>query len=202
MSKELLIIFVKNPGLGRVKTRLAASVGDPTALSIYLRLLERTKEVTISLHTDKVVFYDQFLAEGDIWSGGRFLKDVQPEGDLGYRMSIAFQKAFKKGYKRVCIIGSDCYELSTEVLNNAFAALSVSEAVIGGANDGGYYLVGMSHYKPEIFENKQWSTAEVYSSTIQNFKELGLSFKELPKLNDIDREEDLGSWANDLLLKK
>ncbi|MFT6971102.1 MAG: rSAM/selenodomain-associated transferase 1 [Roseivirga sp.] len=201
MSKELLIIFVKNPELGRVKTRLAATVGDQNALSIYKRLLERTKEVTVPLSVDKVVYYDLTMGSDDLWSNDGFNKDLQHQGDLGHRMSIAFEKSFQIGYNKVCIIGSDCFELTTEVLNTAFNALDKTNAVIGGAKDGGYYLVGTSQFIPQIFENKQWSTAEVYTDTIKDFKELGHSFIELPKLNDIDREEDLGPWADELLKK-
>ena len=201
MTEELLIIFVKNPELGRVKTRLAAAVGNEVALEIYKRLLDRTKHITSALPFDKTVFYDRILAEEDLWSAKGFTKDVQPEGDLGERMSTAFQRSFKKGYKRICIIGSDCYELTTDILTDAFNALKSKNTVIGGAKDGGYYLVGMNQWLPQIFENKAWSTAEVYPSTIKDFIELGMTFTELPKLNDIDREEDLGSWADDLLTK-
>lgn len=201
MTEELLIIFVKNPELGRVKTRLAATVGDHAALDIYMRLLERTKQITRPLPFDKTVFYDRILAKEDLWKAQGFAKDVQPEGDLGQRMSIAFQSSFEKGYKRICIIGSDCYELTTEILSDAFKALESKNTVIGGAKDGGYYLVGMNQWLPEIFLNKAWSTAEVYPSTIKDFIKLGMTFTELPKLNDIDREEDLGSWADDLLTK-
>lgn len=201
MTEELLIIFAKNPELGRVKTRLAATVGDHAALDIYMRLLERTKQITSPLPFDKTVFYDRILVEEDLWSAKVFTKDVQPEGDLGQRMSTAFQSSFEKGYKRICIIGSDCYELTTEILSDAFNALKTKDTVIGGAKDGGYYLVGMNQWLPEIFLNKAWSTAEVYPSTIKDFIKLGMTFTELPKLNDIDREEDLGPWADDLLTK-
>lgn len=198
MTEDLLIIFVKNPVLGRVKTRLAATVGNEKALAVYLYLLERTKEISKPIMADKVVFYDSFLGENDLWDEPGFGKDVQAEGDLGNRMLEAFLKAFQHGYKRVCIIGSDCYELSTEILRSGFDSLDNNDAVIGGANDGGYYLLGMNRVIPEIFMNKAWSTSSVYQSTINDFRKLGLSFSELPKLNDVDNEEDLGPWANDL----
>ncbi|PIQ48926.1 MAG: glycosyltransferase [Cytophagales bacterium CG12_big_fil_rev_8_21_14_0_65_40_12] len=199
MTEELLIIFVKNPELGRVKTRLAATVGDQAALNIYKRLLDRTKQITSALPFDKTVFYDRILDEEDLWNAKGFTKDLQQEGDLGQRMSTAFQRSFEKGYKRICIIGSDCYELTTEILNDAFNVLKSKNTVIGGAKDGGYYLVGMNQWLPKIFANKAWSTAEVYNSTIKDFVELGMTYAELPKLNDVDTEEDLGPWANDLL---
>ncbi|MGW8122536.1 TIGR04282 family arsenosugar biosynthesis glycosyltransferase [Roseivirga echinicomitans] len=199
MGKELLIIFVKNPELGRAKTRLAATVGEEAALAIYKRLLERTKSITQPLTVDKTVFYDQVLGENDLWSEKRFSKALQIQGDLGEKMGAAFQTSFEKGYERVCIIGSDCYDLTTNVLNQAFYALKSHDAVIGGAVDGGYYLIGMNRLITEVFQNKQWSTDEVFPSTIQDFKNKGLSYFELPVLNDVDTEEDLGDWAQDIL---
>ena len=199
MKKSLLIIFVKNPELGRAKTRLAATVGNEAALAIYKRLLERTKTITAPLNVDKTVFYDRILGENDLWSDEGFDKSVQPEGDLGERMISAFQASFNKGYEHICIIGSDCYDLSTEVLDQAFEALESNDAVIGGAKDGGYYLIGMNRLIPAVFQNKPWSTAEVFPSTVQDFKDNEVSYYELPVLNDVDTENDLGDWAQDIL---
>ncbi|KYG76296.1 hypothetical protein EV198_3188 [Roseivirga ehrenbergii] len=199
MGKALLIIFVKNPVLGRAKTRLAATVGEEAALAIYKRLLERTKSITQPLAVDKTVFYDQALGENDLWSAEGFSKDLQSNGDLGEKMLAAVQSAFQQGYERICVIGSDCYDLTTEILEQAFSALEKHDAVIGGAVDGGYYLIGMNRLITDVFQNKKWSTEEVFPSTIQDFKNKGLSYFELPVLNDVDTEEDLGDWAQDIL---
>ncbi len=199
MGKALLIIFVKNPELRRAKTRLAATVGEEAALAIYKRLLERTKSITQPLAVDKTVFYDQALGENDLWSAEGFSKDLQSNGDLGEKMLAAVQSAFQQDYERICVIGSDCYDLTTEILEEAFSALEKHDAVIGEAVDGGYYLIGMNRLITDVFQNKQWSTEEVFSSTIQDFKNKGLSYFELPVLNDVDTEEDLGDWAQDIL---
>lgn len=199
MGKALLIIFVKNPELGKAKTRLAATVGEEAALAIYKRLLERTKSITQPLAVDKTVFYDQALGENDLWSEGGFSKDLQSNGDLGEKMLAAVQSAFQQGYERICVIGSDCYDLSTEILNQAFSSLENNDAVIGEAVDGGYYLIGMNRLITDVFQNKKWSTQEVFPSTIQDFKNKGFSYFELPVLNDVDTEEDLGDWAQDIL---
>ncbi|KOF04047.1 glycosyltransferase [Roseivirga seohaensis subsp. aquiponti] len=199
MGKALLIIFVKNPELGRAKTRLAATVGEEAALAIYKRLLERTKSITQPLAVDKTVFYDQALGENDLWSAEDYSKEVQSTGDLGVKMLEAFQSSFAKGYERICIIGSDCYDLTTEILNQAFSSLEKHDAVIGEAVDGGYYLIGMNRLITDVFQNKKWSTEEVFPSTIQDFKKKGISYFELPILNDVDTEEDLGDWAQDIL---
>lgn len=199
MGKALLIIFVKNPELGRVKTRLAITVGEEAALAIYKRLLERTKSITQPLAVDKAVFYDQTLGENDLWSGDGFSKALQTKGDLGEKMLSAFQASFEKGYEHICIIGSDCYDLSTDILNQAFSALKNHDVVIGAAEDGGYYLIGMNRLITDVFQNKKWSTEEVFPSTIQDFKNKGLSYFELPVLNDVDTEEDLGDWAHSIM---
>ncbi|WP_323755762.1 TIGR04282 family arsenosugar biosynthesis glycosyltransferase [Roseivirga sp.] len=199
MGKALLIIFVKNPELGKVKTRLAATVGEEAALAIYKRLLERTKTITQPLAVDKTVFYDQALGENDLWSEGGFFKALQTKGDLGEKMLAAFQSAIDKGYEQICVIGSDCYDLTTDILNQAFSSLEKHDAVIGEAVDGGYYLIGMNCLITDVFQNKKWSTEEVFPSTIQDFKHKGLSYFELPVLNDVDTEEDLGDWAQDIL---
>lgn len=162
MGKALLIIFVKNPELGKVKTRLAATVGEEAALAIYKRLLERTKTITQPLAVDKTVFYDQALGENDLWSEGGFFKALQTKGDLGEKMLAAFQSAIDKGYEQICVIGSDCYDLTTDILNQAFSSLEKHDAVIGEAVDGGYYLIGMNCLITDVFQNKKWSTEEVF----------------------------------------
>lgn len=196
MNKSLLIIFAKNPELGKVKTRLAATLGDEVALAIYFQLLTKTRQVTEGLNEDKVVYYSNYLEEGDLWNEDSFRKAVQSEGDLGVRMKNAFADAFDQGYERVCIIGSDCMEITTEILEEAFGKLHNRDAVIGASEDGGYYLLGMSKMTPEFFDNKAWSTDEVFISTLEDFEKLGLDYAELPVLNDVDIQKDLGDWAS------
>ena len=198
--RSKLIIFVKNPVLGKVKTRLATTMGKEGALAIYELLLERTAEVTKGLKIDKIVYYDQFIEPNDMWSNDLFEKGLQAKGDLGTKMETAFYKAFNEGYDKVCIIGSDCYDLSEEYLKLAFSTLDNDDAVIGPAKDGGYYLLGLSGFYPNFFNNKSWSTSSVAQDTIQDFEKLRLSFSELPSLSDVDVAEDLGPWAARVLL--
>lgn len=199
MKSDLLIIFVKNPVLGKVKTRLAATIGDERALSVYKLLLEKTKQETINLETDKVVYYLDHIDSSDLWDNHSYNKEVQVAGDLGIKMSSALEKAFQDGYQRVCIIGSDCLEMSQAHLENAFESLQRKDAVIGPAVDGGYYTIGTSRFIPELFEDKAWSTETVGADTIKNFENLALSYKVLPTLNDVDTESDLGPWADSVM---
>lgn len=195
MNNNLLIIFAKNPELGAVKTRLAKTIGKAAALEIYIKLLEKTVAITENLEVDKVVYYHEKIGSNDLWDPNNFNKALQKGNDLGEKMNDAFHSSFNKGYKNVCIVGSDCFELTADIVNQAFTTLQSNEAVIGAAEDGGYYLLGMSQYVHELFENKVWSTDKVFSSTKKDFIKLGLSFTELPVLKDVDVEADLGDWA-------
>lgn len=199
MKTDLLIILVKNPVLGKAKTRLAATVGDQRALAIYKLLLEKTRVETIDLAIDKVVYYSDHVDTADLWGNDHYQKEVQVTGDLGTKMTSAFQKAFEAGYERVCIIGSDCYEMTQAHLEDAFTTLKVKDAVIGPAVDGGYYTLGMSRFISELFEHKVWSTDTVASDTIKDFENFGLNYSVLPTLNDVDTEDDLGPWADSTL---
>ncbi|MDX5419251.1 MAG: TIGR04282 family arsenosugar biosynthesis glycosyltransferase [Hymenobacteraceae bacterium] len=190
-DKNLLMLFVRNPELGKVKTRLAASVGPETALDIYLHLLRHTRDITQDLLMDKVVYYSEKVEQQDLWPDARYLKMVQPQGDLGEKMKLAFEAAFAEGYTSVVIIGSDCHQLTSDIINQAFEELKTHEVVIGPALDGGYYLLGMKHLHPELFQNKRWSTEHVFPDTLYDIERLHLSHTLLPYLSDIDRLEDL-----------
>ncbi len=195
MSKSLLIIFVKNPELGKVKTRLAATVGNEVALAIYYQLLQKTREATGLVQADKVVYYSEYIDHDDLWDNDRYIKMQQEGESLGDRMKRAFCKAFDEGYEKVCVIGSDCMDISCSLIKEAFQKLGNSPAVIGPSHDGGYYLLGMNRMIPEVFENKAWSTDEVFISTVEDLNQLGLEHRELPVLSDVDTEKDLGDWA-------
>ncbi len=191
MEKCILLIFVKKPEAGKVKTRLAATIGNEKALQIYLQLLKRTRQVTQPLSCTKAVYYTPEIVEDDNFDTKHFQKALQNEGNLGQRMQQAFEGTFAKGYEKVCIIGSDCYELTTNILEQAFEKLDKNEVVIGPSTDGGYYLLGMKKLHPSLFENKNWSTPSVFSETITNLKNADLSFALLPELTDVDEEKDL-----------
>ncbi|GJM30487.1 MAG: hypothetical protein DHS20C17_31220 [Cyclobacteriaceae bacterium] len=192
MNDCLLIIFVKNPVLGKVKTRLAATLGPHRALLIYLKLLEYTKEITAKLPMDKVVYYSDSIDENDLWDNAIYQKKLQDQHNLGIRIKSAFEWGFQQGYRKICIIGSDCFELTSKIISNGFQALETYDAVLGPSRDGGYYLLGLKEVKTEIFEKKDWGTDSVASATIADFNKLALSYSLLPPLNDIDVEADLG----------
>ena len=190
-NKSLLIIFYRNPELGKVKTRLAAQIGDAKAFSIYLLLADHTRRITEKLPVHKALFYSDHIDKKDNWPNRKYKKHVQSGKDLGDKMMNSFEAGFTAGYKSICIIGSDCLELTGKIIEEAFVKLKNHDAVIGPARDGGYYLLGMTKLYPHLFQNKNWSTDTVLSSTLDDFKTLGLDFWELKPLNDVDEEIDL-----------
>jgi glycosyltransferase A (GT-A) superfamily protein (DUF2064 family) len=101
------------------------------------------------------------------------------------------ENAFRQGHKKVCLIGTDIYQLSTSILDEAFQLLEKNDAVIGPAMDGGYYLIGLTGMIPTIFDNIPWSTSHVIDETIFKFEELGTRYALLPGLYDIDTLDDL-----------
>jgi uncharacterized protein len=192
MPKKLLMIFVRNPELGKVKTRLAKTVGDKRALEVYNDLLKYTRDISIKCSSEKAVFYSHFIDDFDGWSNVLYQKFVQ-EGinDLGVRMQNAFKLAFEKGYNRVVIIGSDCLEISTHDIEEAFFSLEKKDVIVGPAKDGGYYLLGMNKLHLELFKNKTWSSENVLSDTLLDIEKLNLTYHLLDILSDVDYEDDL-----------
>ena len=189
MSKNLLLVFTRNPALGKVKTRLAKTVGDKRALEIYTFLLERTRDIAAKVTADKAVYYSVKIRENDIWDATIFQKHLQVGEDLGIRMLHAFKNGFETGYEKVLIIGSDLYDLTSETIENAFKALENNEVVIGPAEDGGYYLLGMNSLEEKVFKNKDWGTETVRKDTLEDLKDKKVFL--LGELNDVDVFEDI-----------
>lgn len=188
-KERLLLIFTRNPKLGKCKTRLAATIGDQAALDIYMILLRHTAEITKDLNCSKEVHYTEEPETNDLWDKLTYTKRLQSGEDLGERMYNAFKSGFQKGYKKIIIIGSDIYDLNSETIEEAFAELENSDFVIGPAADGGYYLLGMKSISKEIFINKEWGTNSVLKDTLNNLRDKKVKLLQIK--NDIDIYEDL-----------
>jgi rSAM/selenodomain-associated transferase 1 len=189
MSKNRLLIFTRNPELGKVKTRLAKTVGDETALEIYRFLLKKTQKVAQKVTSDKAVFYSEKITENDQWNPEIFQKHLQLEGDLGIKMQHAFEQSFEKGYEKVAIIGSDLYDITPEIIESAFENLNTNDVVLGPAKDGGYYLLGIKSIHKLIFQHKKWGTASVLKETLEDLTDKKVFL--LEELNDVDVFEDI-----------
>ena len=189
--RDLLVIFVKNPEEGKVKTRLAADIGNKRALDVYQKLLAYTRGVVQKLNVTKQVWYSSSIDFSDNWGEDQFIKKLQKGDNLGERMQEAFRQGFREGFGRILIIGSDCPALSDQHLLSAYEELECNDVVLGPSQDGGYYLLGMNHYIPELFINKSWSRDSLYGETIKTLDQLHKSWGELEELNDIDTLDDL-----------
>ncbi|WP_127018635.1 TIGR04282 family arsenosugar biosynthesis glycosyltransferase [Flagellimonas beolgyonensis] len=189
MKKNLLLVLTRNPELGKCKTRLAATVGDQAALDIYTFLLRHTVNLTQNLAAEKWVFYSEEIWQNDMWDNTIYGKHLQLGLDLGERMLHAFQKGFEAGFEQVIIIGSDMYHLSQSDLEDAFEQLEKHDYVIGPAEDGGYYLLGMKTLTPKLFKNKKWGTDSVLLDTLNDLKSENVAL--LPERNDVDYYEDI-----------
>jgi len=189
ISKNLLLIFTRNPELGKGKRRLAATVGDQAALDIYQFLLDHTVKITKNLYAEKEVYYSEEIWEHDIWDNSKYGKKLQQGSDLGGRMANAFLAGFENGFEKIIIIGSDMYDLSQEDLENAFKELQKNDFVVGPAEDGGYYLLGMKTYTPPLFKDKNWGTETVLTDTLKNLENEKTAI--LDSRNDVDYYEDI-----------
>lgn len=188
-SKKALLIFTRNPELGKVKTRLAKTVGDQSALKIYKFLLNHTVDITKNLNVDKYVFYSEDIHRNDIWDADIFKKKLQSGNDLGERMKNAFSEIFDLGYEKVIIVGSDIFDLDKNDIGAAYEALQTNQYVIGPATDGGYYLLGMKEINSEVFQNKKWGTNTVLESTLEDLK--NEKYVLLEERNDVDYYHDI-----------
>jgi rSAM/selenodomain-associated transferase 1 len=191
-----LLIFARHPVLGQGKTRLASAIGAAAALEVYDELLAHTRTAADGVAAVKTLW----LAGEAPASGSAFAQWVgyapqpQPAGDLGQRMHQAFLMAFAAGATAAVVIGTDCPELTSAHLAEAFRQLATHDVVVGPALDGGYYLLGMRQLVPDFFVNKLWSTPFVLGETLADANRLGLRVARLPPLADVDTAKDLAAW--------
>lgn len=196
MEKCAVIIFQKNRVLGKVKTRLSATIGDEKALAIYERLIDRVHLLLREWKGDRLLYFSDYLEYDERWSDCQLR--VQHASDLGVRMQVALQEVLNSGYSKAVLIGTDCPEIHAETVETAFRALDETDYVLGPATDGGYYLIGTKETDDAVFQGKKWSTETVCAEAICSIEQLGKTVFLLKQLNDIDKEEDL-CWLEMLL---
>jgi rSAM/selenodomain-associated transferase 1 len=216
-ADRVLGLFAKVWDAGKVKTRLAATLGDATAAHVYLemRVLHLLRFANTS--DQRAVVYSPATKQ----SRTRFEEMIgrlkphpvwglvpQVESDLGTRMSRFVEQQFAAGAKRVVVIGSDAPQLTRDLVDEAFETLKNNDVVFGPSNDGGYYLVGLSKVAEQIFQGIDWSTEKVLQQSLAICESSGLSVAQLETLTDIDNEEDLMQEldllesSNDLLVEQ
>lgn len=198
MSTQL-IIFTRYPEPGSTKTRLIPALGETGAAMLSRQMTEHTLAQVHTLHLKSPIAVEIYFAGGTLdlmqqWLGSGWNYIAQAKGNLGDRMTQAFQSAFAAERQRVIIIGSDCPELSSTILMRAIEALADHDLVLGPARDGGYYLIGLRRFIPELLAGISWSTAEVLQQTLTIAQQQELTLFLLPVLTDIDYPQDLVVW--------
>lgn len=201
-----LVIFAKAPIAGQVKTRLCPALTEDEAATLHgsfvLDTLERTKAAagTFKLPLDRFLACAPSSAHVffRIMEARHGVTLLDQEGDdLGARMRQSFDRVFARGYRQVCLVGTDVPSLPLTHYRDAFAALTRQDLVLGPAEDGGYYLIGMTAPHPALFENIPWSTDQVLALTQQNAAAEGLKTALLPPWNDVDTLDDLQGLIDD-----
>lgn len=191
MSEQRLIVFLKAPRPGAVKTRLAATLGASEACTAYRRLVETLLRRLAALEKVELCFApDDASSEIAGWAQPTWRLRAQGAGDLGRRLDHAFRRAFDEGAKRVVIIGSDCPDVGTNDIQAAWTALLSHDVVLGPAADGGYWLIGLRAPQPKLFADIPWSTKGVLRETLERSRGSGLKTHLLRELTDVDTETD------------
>ena len=192
--RDRLLVFVKAPRPGMVKTRLAAALGAEPAAALYRAIAaeEIRRTAPRDAEYDRVFCFDPPDAKGEIarWLPGEALRP-QEGPDLGARMARAFADAFDAGARRVAIVGTDVQSCGRERVAEAFHALDDHDLVLGPTHDGGYYLVALDRPRPALFQAMPWSTPSVLPATAERAGVLGLAVRMLDPLRDIDTVEDV-----------
>ena len=191
---DALIIFLRSPEEGKVKTRLAKTTGAAKALSIYRQLLSITFNQIQGLNCTVYLYFVPYIDRNYI-EKTPFIGRLQKGFDLGLRMQQAFQEVLQS-HKQVLLIGTDCPYITKTLLEEAFDQLQNHDIVLGPATDGGYYLIGLHQMHDCLFAGIDWSTGRVLSQTIQAAEDLNLSFSLLPEHHDIDYEDDWRRFLN------
>ncbi len=162
------------------------------AANLHRRLTEHTlKQVRAFFGILEIHYTGGTLSKMQQWLGSEFIYQEQGWGDLGERMKLAFAEGFKRGKSSIVLIGTDCPDLDENIILDAFSKLQSHDLVLGVAEDGGYYLIGLNRVYGELFQGISWGTSTVLAETVKVALSLGLSVGYLPKLRDIDRPEDL-----------
>lgn len=202
---QRLLVFARLPELGRVKTRLASSIGDDAALAVYEAMLA---DLRASLGESSEGTEIEFLWAPTPAANGDALRRafahhavaMQTGSDLTDRLSMAFsERFFFHRTQKIIAIGADDPQLPRDLVDHAFALLDSCEYVTGPAADGGYYLIGCRalSFEPAVFRGIDWGSSTVHRATMERIAETGRTVAVLPERYDIDTHDDLERYARE-----
>ncbi len=194
-----LLIFLKYPTPGQVKTRLASELGDEAAAEIYRASVELTLFRLDTFRQDAVICVDppDAIKKTRQWLEDSWQLRVQQGETLGDRLKEATHHAFSEGADRVIIIGTDSPWLFPADIARAFEELKRADLALGPTEDGGYYLVGLSKETPEIFDGISWSSSSVFDATLARARALQLRAHQLQRGYDLDYVADVERFVTE-----
>lgn len=202
-DQPTILLFLKAPRHGQVKTRLAQSIGAKRALSTYRTLVERQWQA-LPKNAEREVHYTPHNAESEMkqWLGAEVPHHPQSDGNLGKRLTDSIESAFDRGAQTVLCIGGDCPQLEALHFQQAAEMLnSNADVVFGPSEDGGYYLIGLKSPLPQLFQNIPWSTRSTLEASLAQAKTLGLNVGLLETLYDIDEASELDRAVQSKLIQ-
>lgn len=191
-NQNAILLFVRWPEIGKVKTRLSATMGDDEACRVYRLLAERCFSEALAAKNSQVIVCatGATCEEFASWLPGAADYILQPEGDLGERLGTAFQQTFQAGASSVMAIGTDAPTLDSQSISDAAELLGTHDVVVYPATDGGYVLIGCSSDQPSLFNEMHWSTDRLLAQTLNVCKQQNLCTHVGPQFSDVDTEED------------
>jgi uncharacterized protein len=193
-KKKSLIIFIKTPKLDHVKTRLAGDIHSRDVLELYKAFLKdldhrfNKREEYTTWYAIAPEHYDDGVLSRLVRMDNHFIQDGH---DQGARMNHAFSYLSNMDFQKMVLIGGDIPEITNEIIYQAFSALDDNNCVLGPTSDGGYYLIGLRHPEPGIFQDITWSSEKVLQQTIIQLQKLAKKTRLLIHLNDVDTLDDL-----------
>jgi glycosyltransferase A (GT-A) superfamily protein (DUF2064 family) len=188
--ENALIIFVENEENRKAQDALVNDIGEEKSRQVHRYLLQQTRDTCLGCNCSHFVFYSSFVHIGDVFDDALFTKLVQHGDNVSEKMMNAFRKVFEFGCKKACLVGTNCYELETGVLEEAFKKLKTDDVVIGETPDHDMYLLGLKRLHPGSFTNSHTDLLKA-NDMLGTFEKLGLRFSKLPQLNIVTTTEDL-----------
>jgi uncharacterized protein len=190
MKERCLIIFIRYPEKGRVKTRLAQYLGDDLTLDLYKHFLFDILTMCRMIDAEIMIAYSisEQRKDDSLFFSEQYMHFCQKGDDLGQRMFNALCEAAERGCNKCVLLGSDIPDLPAAIINDAYKALDSQDITLGPSADGGYYLIGFRSERIDnsIFDKVKWGTESVLKDTLENIEKTGMSFSLLQEWCDID----------------
>jgi len=197
-SDSLIVVFAKYPTPGRVKTRLIGEVSAQQAAGIHAACIGHTMGVVTRVaNADVWLAISPDDADFSAFAGGAARIAPQGAGDLGERLARLSREAFDGGCRRLVLVGCDCLQMAHCDVSLAIEGLEDRDVVIGPALDGGYYLLATREFTPGLFTRVDWGTDRVHAQTLERIAAAGLTYRDMRRLPDLDRPEDLRRLLED-----